>query len=168
MWLTSCRLCKVFLQLLCNGIALMTTTMTSYRQIFSKFSRFSHVPGSGFCELLEQDFTYWRSGQHQSTKGNDIYLSSQSAGAAAEAAATRKIINYPNIPASCIFQPLVFETHGATRFSALDFLNAMGDPRETLFSGSIYLCWRSGSVAFWSAKRSLITRSLAIPDLICF
>jgi len=51
-----------------------------------------------------------------------VHLSSQSAGGAAEAAATRKNTKYADLPASCIFQPLAFETHGATHSPALDFV----------------------------------------------
>jgi len=73
----------------------------------------------------------------------DSYVSrsSQSAGGAAEAAANRKHSKYANLPETCTFQLLVFETHGATHSSALDFLNAVGgclaaasgDPREISF-----------------------------------
>jgi len=46
-------------------------------------------------------------------------------------------IKYADLPGFCIFQPLAFETHGATHSSALDFLNAVGgrlaDPRETTY-----------------------------------
>jgi len=70
-----------------------------------------------------------------------VHLSSQSAGGAAEAAASRKTPKYADLPATHIFQPLAFETHGTTHSSATDFLNAVagrstavtGDPRDTTF-----------------------------------
>jgi len=70
-----------------------------------------------------------------------IHLSSQSAGGAAEATADIKMSKYADLPATHIFQPLVFKTRGATHSSALDFLNAVGgrsaaesgDPEKHLF-----------------------------------
>jgi len=57
-----------------------------------------------------------------------------------EDVANRKHAKY-DLPEMCIFQPLVFETHGTTHSSALDFLNAVvghlaaasEDPGETSF-----------------------------------
>ena len=70
-----------------------------------------------------------------------VHLSSQSAGGQAEAAVSRKTSKYADLPATHIFQPLAFETHGPTLSSATDFLNAVGDrstavtgdPRDTTF-----------------------------------
>jgi len=70
-----------------------------------------------------------------------VHMSSQSAGGAAEAAASRKTSKYADLPATHTFQPLAFETHGTTHSSARDFLNAVGgrsitvtgDPRDTTF-----------------------------------
>jgi len=41
------------------------------------------------------------------------------------AAANRNMSKYADLPATHIFQPLAFETHGANHSSALDFLNAV-------------------------------------------
>jgi len=54
-----------------------------------------------------------------------VHLSSRTAGGVAETAANRKMSKYADLPATNIFQPLAFETHGATHSSALDFLNAV-------------------------------------------
>jgi len=55
-----------------------------------------------------------------------VHLASQSAGGAAEAAASRKTSKYADLPVTHIFQPLAFETHRTTHSSATDFLNAVG------------------------------------------
>ena len=98
----------------------------------------------------------------------DSYVSrsSQSAGAAAEAAANRKHSKYADLPATCTFQPLAFETHGATHSSALDFLNAVGgrlaaasgDPRETAF------LWQRISVLIQRFNAILIGETFFHPD----
>ena len=58
----------------------------------------------------------------------DSYLtdSAQSAGAAAELAATRKIAAYSNLPASHSFQPIALETHGPINHTAVDFMTDLG------------------------------------------
>jgi len=63
-----------------------------------------------------------------------VHLSSQSAGGVAEAAASRKTSKYADLPATDIFQPLAFETHGTTHSSATDFWNAVGG-RSTTVTG---------------------------------
>ena len=58
----------------------------------------------------------------------DSYLtvSAESAGAAAELAATRKNAKYSSLPASHSFQPIALETHGPLNNSAVDFLTDLG------------------------------------------
>jgi len=95
-----------------------------------------------------------------------VHLSSQSAGGAAEAAANRKTHKYTDLPATHIFQPLAFETHGATHSSALDFLNAVGgrsaaesgDPRETSF------LWQRISILIQRFNAILISETFSCPD----
>ena len=95
-----------------------------------------------------------------------VHLSSQSAGGAAEAATNRKITKYANLPVTCIFQPLAFETHGAAHSSALDFLNAMGgrlaaasgDTRETAF------LWQRTSVLLQRLNAVLIGETFVDAD----
>ena len=63
---------------------------------------------------------------------------------------------YADLPVTDIFQPLAFETHGATHSSALDFLNAVGgrsaaesgDPKKRLFFGNAFRLLYSGSMPF--------------------
>lgn len=55
-----------------------------------------------------------------------ISVSSNSAGAAAEMAATRKTAKYADLPASYIFQPIAFETLGPINSSAADLLTDLG------------------------------------------
>jgi len=55
-----------------------------------------------------------------------VHLSSQSAGGQAEAAVSRKTSKYADLPATHIFQPLAFETHGTTHSSGTDFFNVVG------------------------------------------
>ena len=90
----------------------------------------------------------------------------QSAGGAAEAAANRKTHKYTDLPATHIFQPLAFETHGATHSSALYFLNAVGgrsaaesgDPRET------YFLWQRISILIQRFNAILISETFSCPD----
>jgi len=51
-----------------------------------------------------------------------VHVSSQSAGGAVEAAASRKTSKYADLPATRIFQPLAFKTHSTIHSSATDFL----------------------------------------------
>jgi len=78
------------------------------------------------------------------------------------------ITKYADLPASCTFQPLAFETHGAIHFSALDFLNAVGgrfvagwrDQRETTFF------WQRMSVLMQRFNAILISETFdEAPDL---
>lgn len=55
-----------------------------------------------------------------------ISVSSNSAGAAAEMAATRKTAKYADLPASYIFQPIALETLGPINSSAADLLTDLG------------------------------------------
>ena len=55
-----------------------------------------------------------------------IPASSASAGAPAEAAASRKEVKYSDIPASFSFQPIAVETLGPINESAVDFLHELG------------------------------------------
>ena len=73
----------------------------------------------------------------------DSYLhrSAQTAGGAADFAASRKESKYSDLPSSYIFQPLAFETLGPLNASSTTFLRELGrrlseatnDPRETAF-----------------------------------
>jgi hypothetical protein len=58
----------------------------------------------------------------------DSYLnaSASSAGAAAEIAATRKMVKYADLPASYVFQPIALETLGPINTSAVEFLADLG------------------------------------------
>ena len=58
----------------------------------------------------------------------DSYVNSsaESAGAAAELAATRKTAKYTSLPASHSFHPIALETHGPINHSAVDFLTDLG------------------------------------------
>jgi len=95
-----------------------------------------------------------------------VHLSSQSAGDGAEAAANRQMSKCADLPATHIFQPLAFETQGATYSSALDFLNAVGghsaadsrDPRETSF------LWQRISVLIQRFNAILISETFFCSD----
>jgi len=76
--------------------------------------------------------TSWYSA-HWQTRMATCHL--KSAGGAAEAAASRKTSKYADLPATRIFQPLAFETHGTTRSSAIDFLNAVGGQSTSVTGG---------------------------------
>jgi len=52
--------------------------------------------------------------------------SSDTAAAAAEAAASRKEVKYSDLPASFSFQPIAVETLGPINESAVDFLRELG------------------------------------------
>jgi len=88
-------------------------------------------------------------------------MSSQSAGGAAEAAASRKTSKYSDLPATHIF-----ETHGTTHSSARDFLNAVGgrsitvtgDPRDTTF------LWQRISVLLQQFNAILISETFVEAD----
>jgi len=58
----------------------------------------------------------------------DSYISATSStgGAAAEMAATRKMVKYADLPASYLFQPVALETLGPINDSAVDFLSELG------------------------------------------
>jgi len=58
----------------------------------------------------------------------DTYVSASAAlaGAAAEMAATRKSVKYADLPASYLFEPIVFETLGPMKLSTLNLLNDLG------------------------------------------
>jgi len=62
--------------------------------------------------------------------------SAQSAGAAADVAASRKEAKYTSLTNSYIFQPIAVESHGAFSASALSFLTTLGQ-RSTGTSGDL-------------------------------
>src|SRR5271155_804739 len=70
-----------------------------------------------------------------------VVACSKAAGAAAEAAASKKVEKYADLPASYLFQPIALESLGPINSSALDFLADLGrrisitsgEPREASF-----------------------------------
>jgi len=68
-------------------------------------------------------------------------MSAQTAGGAADLAASRKEAKYSDLPSSYIFQPLAFETLGPLSASTTAFVTELGrrlsqstdDSRETVF-----------------------------------
>jgi len=62
--------------------------------------------------------------------------SAQSAGAAADIAASRKEAKYTSLTNSYIFQPIAVESHGSFSASALSFLTTLGE-RLTGTSGAL-------------------------------
>ena len=68
-------------------------------------------------------------------------MSAQTAGGAADLAASRKEAKYSDLPSSNTFQPLAFETLGPLNASSMAFVTELGrrlsestdDPRETSF-----------------------------------
>ena len=65
----------------------------------------------------------------------DSYLpaSSATAAAAAEAAASRKEVEYSDLPASFSFQPIAVETLGPISESAVDFVRELGRRISSMF-----------------------------------
>ena len=69
-----------------------------------------------------------------------LHLSAQTAGDAADLAASRKEAKYSDLPSSYTFQPLAFETFGPLNASSMAFVTELSrlsestdDPRETAF-----------------------------------
>ena len=93
-----------------------------------------------------------------------VNASANSAGAAAEMAASRKSTKYADLPASYIFQPIALETLGPMNSSAMGFfmfwvagesvcLQAMTERGAFFFSGCPWLC--SATTQFCCTRVSL-------------
>jgi len=68
-----------------------------------------------------------------------VRLSSQSADSAAEGAADRKTSKYVNLLSDFIYQPLAFETYGATHNSAQQFLYTLDSCMSEVSKESSFL-----------------------------
>ena len=68
----------------------------------------------------------WQKGKPVTLADSYLADSAQSAGAAAELAATRKIAKYSTLPASHSFQPIALETHGPINHTSVDFMTDLG------------------------------------------
>ena len=95
-----------------------------------------------------------------------VHLSSQSAGGAVEAAASRKTSNYANLPDTHIFQPLAFETHGTSHSSATDFLSVNVGGQSTAVTGDLRdtsFLWQRISVLLQRFNAVLISETFVDP-----